>query len=90
MIRIIGVVQIVLQYTYFRSYFKMFGSVGKLVGTRTKSSELVFSGLLDSLLSLLPASVMFESSVATGISKKCKHFCSVKPNSNIYSLHTHT
>lgn len=51
----------------------MFGSVGRLVGTNTKSSELVFSGLLDSLCSLLPASVMFESSVATAIqeTKSC-------------------
>lgn len=47
----------------------MFGSVGRLVGTNTKSSELVFSGLLDSLCKLLPASVIFESSVATAISK---------------------
>lgn len=53
--------------TYFRSYFKIFGSVGKLVGTNTKSSELVFSGLLDSLCSLFPANVIFESSVATTI-----------------------
>lgn len=40
-------------------------SVGKLFGTRTKSSEFVFSGLLESLCVLFSAMVILESSVAT-------------------------
>lgn len=56
--------------TYFRSKFSIVGSVGKLVGTRTKSSEFVFSGLLDSLCVLFSAIVILESSVATICAKK--------------------